>query len=369
MKKILFSALIVLVAASCGSDNQARLNKLKKQYDQLGAEIAQLEKQIADEAGDSLAPTGTLVAVTEVAKSDFKHYIEVQGKLDGDENVSVNPRTGGEIVRVYVTEGQKVTKGQVLAKIDDQLYQKSLNELQTSLDFATEMYNKQKALWDQKIGSEVQYLNAKNTKESLESRKAQLLEQIDMSLIKSPINGTIEQLNARVGQMANPALPAFRVVNFGKLKVVAEVAESYSSKIRKGDQVLIVFPDIKKEKTATVSFVSNFISPVNRTFEVEARIASNADDLKANMVSYIKINDYHNPNAIAVPVNYVQTDSKGSYVYVAVANSKQYKTEKRMVKTGQSYNGLLEITEGLAQGDKLITSGYLQLENGENIRF
>jgi RND family efflux transporter MFP subunit len=215
----------------------------------------------------------------------------------------------------------------------------------------------------------MQYLQAKAAKESLESQIDALKRQIDMTRIKSPISGTLEESMVKVGQAVSPAMPAFRVVNFGDLKVTADVAEAYTSKINVGDEVIVYLPDIKKEINAKVSFTSKYINPTNRTFSVEAKLQTATQDLKANMVAVLKINDYKSAKAFVLPVNLVRTDNSGEFVLVAKQENNQFVARKQIVETGLIYNGLAEILKGLEPGEKVITGGYLNLNEGEAVRF
>jgi RND family efflux transporter MFP subunit len=365
--RYLVIAVLALLVSCKGGDKQAELVQLKKERDKLNDKIALIEKELM--ANDT-TPKGTLVAIEQLKNSSFSHFIEIQGRLDGDQNVAVYPETQGIVTEVLVKAGQHVSKGQLLARLDDAVLRQSVHELQTSLELATKLYDKQKALWDQKIGSEVQFLQAKNNKESLESKLAQVRKQLDMSQVKSPISGSVEEAPLRAGQMASPAVPAFRVVNFGTIKIVADVAESYASRINVGDAVNVFFPDINKEISAKVDYASKYINPVNRTFQIEVRVpGSSIDLLKANMVAYVRVNDYKKDNALSIPINFVQNDQSGSYVYLAVTEGDKKVARKVDIKLGKVYNGLAEITSGLKLGDNLITTGYLDLENGDQIQF
>jgi membrane fusion protein (multidrug efflux system) len=369
MKTKIFSiALAIIVLASCGADKQAQLNKLRKQHDQLSEQIKKLEGELAN-TDSSSTNKGTRVAITELKPSTFNHFIEVQGKVDGDENVAVSCQTGGIIDQILVKEGQQVYKGQVLAKLDDKVLQQNLKDLQSGYEFANNMYEKQKALWDQKIGSEVQYLTAKNTKESLENKINTLKDQIELMYLKSPINGTIEDMPVKVGQLIGPGLPAFRVVNFSKIKVVAEIAEAYTSRISDGDMVSVFFPDLKKEVIGKVDFSSKFINPTNRTFSINVRLNGVDKNIKANMIAILKVNDYKAVNSLIVPINVIQTDLTGSYVAIAVKSTTGFSVKKVPVNVGETYKGLTEVKSGLNSGDLIITTGYMELENGQAINF
>ncbi len=371
MKTLVKVLPIVLLIASCGSNDEAiKKNIIRKQQTiaKIEQQIAELESQLTDTA--EVVEKGALVGITEVKGSEFKHYIEVQGKLDGEENVQVYPKgMGGSITKVNVKVGQHVEKGQVLATMDDEVLQKSYQQVKSQYDLANQMYEKQKALWDQKIGSEVQYLQAKTQKEALESSLASIEKQLEDTRITSPISGTVEDLPLKVGQSVSAGYPVATVVNFSSLKIVAEIAEAYSTEVKAGDSVMVYFPDLNKEVAAVVSNASKYINPINRSFKIEVRLNSNSPMFKVNMISVLKINDYKAENAVTIPVNMIQTDAIGNYVYLADANGEHPIAKKAYIEQGKSYKGIVEITSGLSAGEKLITAGYLALTNGTPISF
>jgi len=363
---------VLVIMFSCSTDKQVQLAKLKQQQTDLTEKIINLENDLKAEGKDSLNTREfRFIGVTDIKTSEFDHYIRVQGKLDGDQNVAVFAEAPGTVFAKYADVGQRVRKGQVLAQIDDQQYRSQLEGLETQYKFAAEMFEKQQRLWDQKIGSQVQYLQSKTTKESLEQQIESLKEQIEKFEIKSPIDGTIEECNIRVGGVVtpDPRLATYRVVEFKNLKVSAEVSEAYSSMVQNGDKLSILFPDANKQIESTVSFVSKYINPVNRTFMIESRINSNSPDLKANMIAIIQINDYHSDNSILLPMNVIQTDEAGSYVYVVRQKDQFSAAFKQQVVLGNSYNGVAEINSGLVAGDKIVSVGYQELVNGEYVRY
>lgn len=370
MKKTLFFIGLMIFAISCGTtpDKKTQLGKLKKEHDKIAAQIATLEKEINPQG---MTPA-IMVAVQTLVKQSFEHYIEVQGRIDGNENIGVSPRSPGVVTKIFVKEGDYVKKGQVLAELDAEVLKQNLNDLQNQLAFVTELYQKQKTLWDQKIGSEVQYLTAKNNKESIENKIASLQDQINMSKITSPIDGTIEDIPIKVGQMAsasNPQ-PAFRVINFSKVKAVADVGEAYSAKIKTGDHVKIFLPDFNQEIQEVVTFASKFINQTNRTFMVEVELPISNHSFRANMIAVIRIKDYSNPSTIAIPQNYIQSSKdEGYYVFIVIEESGKKVARKAFIKTGVTYNGLTEITGGLNEGDKIITAGYKDLYDGQVIDY
>ncbi len=368
IKTIPFILVIAIAIFSCKQDKVAQLNKLRKQQDEINSEINKLQSTSNDTAK---VKKSLRVSVQTIKPDIFKHYIEVQGRLDGEDNVDVFPESQGVIDEVLVTVGQAVNKGQALAHIDKGPARDQLKALETQYQFASETFEKQQRLWDQKIGSEMQYLQAKTNKEQLESQIAATRKQIDMMTIKAPINGTVEEVNVKVGQFTsavNP-VPPFRVLNFSTIKVKADVAEAYSHKVNTGDAVLIYFPDLDKEISAKITTCSRFINPTNRTFTVEAKLNPENIGYKADMVAVLKINDYKANNDIFVSVNYIQNDPTGNFVYVAQKEGVNNIAKKLYVEQGQSYNGLVEITKGLKQGDLIVTTGYLDLEQGEIINF
>lgn len=375
MKTITFkiTALVILLGLfSCSSDKKGQLLKLKDQQTALAEKIKVLEAELKAENPDVLnADEFKFVGITEVKASKFDHFIKVQGKLDGDQNASVFAEAMGTVEFKYADVGQKVVKGQVLAQIDDKQYRSQLEGLESQYQFAVDMYDKQKRLWDQKIGSEVQYLQSKTTKESLDRQISSLKQQIEKFKIKSPIDGTIEECNIKVGGVVtpDPRLVAYRVVAFKNLKVSAEVSEAYSSRVQKGDKLIVNFPDLNKSVETKVSFVSKYINPVNRTFIIETYITEEIQDMKANMIAIVQINDYHSENSLLVPMNVIQSDQKDNYVYVVRQREAQNAAFKQQVVIGNTYNGIAEITMGLKEGDKVISVGYQELVDGENVRF
>jgi len=277
----------------------------------------------------------------------------------------------GLVTAVYVQEGTLVKKGQVMAELDSRVLKESLEEIKTQLDLATNIYEKQSALWEKKIGSEVQYLQAKNSKESLERRMNTMNEQLKMAQVISPISGTVESVPLRVGQMASPGLPTstIRVINMSVAKISADVSEAHSTKIKDGNSTLVSFPDLGKEIETKLSFSSRFIDPVNRTFKIECKISSKEIGLRANMIAYLKIKDYTNENAFCLPVNYVQGNQDNKFIFLAKQNGEDWIAEKRSIKTGMDYDGIVEVLDGLVEGEKIITAGFQNLTEGQKVSF
>jgi len=369
MNKTLVFAVLVILAAACGNtvDKKAELASLKKQRDEISAKIKTIEDELKL-TGKSTEMKMTDVLVTVARAEAFNHYLEVQGKVDGEDNIAVSAQMAGVITSVFVKEGDAVRKGQALAQIDNSVLKQQIETVRTQLSFATNLYNKQKALWDKQIGSEVQYLSAKNNKESLEANMATLNDQLEMSKIKSPINGTVEEVNLKVGQMASPGLPAVRVVNFSSVKIVAEISESYASKVKTGNKVIVSFPDFNTEIEGKIHFTSKYINPINRTFLSEIRLGSSKVEYRANMMTVVKINDYSNPSTIVLPVSLVKESTSGKYIYTAREENGKLIARRQIVTIGNTYNGMAEIKQGIAEGDKVITTGYAGLVDGQLIK-
>jgi RND family efflux transporter MFP subunit len=371
MKNALFTLAILATLVSCNqsNDKKGELEKLKTDREILNTRISKLEAEI--NPNQQKAEKAIQVKASKLETTQFNHFIEIQGVVDGDQNVSVSPQIGGVVTNVYVREGSVVKKGQIMATLDAEVLKQSIEEIKTQLDMANIIYEKQKNLWDKKIGSEVQFLQAKTSKESLERRIKTLQEQISMANVVSPINGSVESVPLKVGQMASPGVPTsvIRVINMSSAKVSAEVSENFASRIKNGNQAFIRFPDLGKEIESKLSFTSKFIDPSNRTFKIECRFSTNEFELRANMIAYVKIKDYTSESALVLPVNIVQSNQSGKFVYLAVKQGDKFSAVRKTVTTGMDYNGQTEITSGLIAGDQVITAGYQNLKEGEAVIF
>lgn len=371
MKKIVLIIFITGFIASCGSgDKKAKLEKLKQQNSDLVEQIKKLEEEIAMSGDTTINTLKTKdVSVKPIAYETFKHFIDVQGRVDGDENITISGKMAGTVDRILVNEGDEVSVGQVLAELDNSVLNQSLEELKSALVFASDVYEKQKNLWDQKIGTEIQFLSAKNNKEGLEKKIATLKEQMELSKIKSPINGVVDAVDIKIGQTLMPGMPAVRVVNLNKLKAKAEISETYASKVRSGNDVVIFLPDLNKEIVSKISYTSKVINNTTRTFSAEADLDSQNQDYRPNMIAILKVVDYRKDSAVVIPLNLIQHSSASEFVYVVGNKNGKDIAIRKDVAVGQVYNGKAEIINGLNQNDKLITSGYLDLTEGMLIKY
>lgn len=361
--KLLYISMATLIIACGAPDKKAELEKLKKQKSEIETKITAIEDELHKAGGDSVKQKAAEIVATPIALQTFKSYIEIQGRIDADENVSLSTEMPGTITQINVKVGDQVTKGQELATTDARSIQQQISDMQTNLDLAKQVYDRQKSLWDQKVGTEIQYLQAKTNKESLEKKIGTLQEQLRMSKIISPINGTVDAVNIKLGQMVSPGLSAINVINFSNLKVKADVAEAYANRIKKGNEVLVLFPDSKDSLVAKINYSSRAINTLNRTFGVEV-LLDNTKEYHPNMVAKLKINDFQSPSPeVVVPVKYIQRGTNETYVLLAKNN----KAVKTLIKTAREYNGLVEVTSGLSAGDLLITQGYDMLNDGDAI--
>ncbi len=364
------SALVIvaLVAAcSAGSkDAKTQLEELKKQRAEIDGQIRKLESELGHD-NPTKSVKSKEVAVTQLVPRSFDHYVQTQGSVEAVDNILVSAKTMGVLSAVYAREGQVVKKGEVLAQIDNSIIVSNINELKSSIELANTVYERQKNLWDQKIGTEVQYLQAKSNKESLERRLATLHEQLEMTKIKSPISGSVDKVDVKIGQNVAPGQPAFRVVSFDRLKINANISEAYVVSIKPGNKAQVTFTDINRQIEAKVTFVGKTINQLSRTFPVEVELPSYTD-LRPNMTSVLKIIFETVPNALTVPVNVVQEINNQKVVYIAVADGANSVARRKVVKVEGIYGTLAQVT-GLNAGDKVITFGYQGLNDGEVVKF
>lgn len=361
---ILVVALTVILVAcgGGGSDKKAELEKLKKQKAELETKIDALQEEVL-KSDTTIKEKIVDVVASPVMVQPFKTYIEIQGRIDADENVFISTETPGTITKINVKVGDHVSKGTVLAETDARPLQQSLADLQTNLDLAKQAYDKQKNLWEQKIGTEMQYLQSKSAKESLENKMAGVQEQIRMGKIISPIDGTVDNVNLKLGQSVAPGMQAISVINFSNLKVKADVAETYAARVKTGNEVMVLFPDTKDTIASKISYASRGINALTRTFAVEVNLDNNKE-YHPNMVTKLKINDYVSTKPeITVPVKFIQKGAGESFVLIAEKGV----AVKKIVKINHEYNGMAEVSQGLNEGDLLITDGYDLINDGDKI--
>lgn len=372
----LLVSFTVLLAVGCGAEKtgegleakKAQLTELEGKADALKDEMRQLKGEIALLDTANKGPQGRYVTTLNVETEEFKHYIELQGTATSDNNVSVTAEMGGNVVKILVDEGQAVKKGQELIILDDNIIRKQIDEIKVALDLATTTYEKQKKLWDQNIGSEIQYLQAKNQKDNLESKLASAYAQLDKTRIKSPINGTVDNISINEGELANPGYQLVRVVDLDKIEVHADASEAYLTSVVKGDSVLINFPVLNKTYPATITHAGQVIDPTNRTFKIEIKLPNKNKELKANLLAVIEVMDYEVDSAIVVPTKYIQQLGGKDVVYVVSTDETGQQVAVRTeILSGKNFNGTTEVLSGLKAGDVIVAEGARDLVNGEPI--
>jgi RND family efflux transporter MFP subunit len=356
-----------LLLASCGGskDPKAELAQLRKEQAANQAKIAELEAKTG--GAEKPAITATPVSVLNVQPESFKSYLEVQGRVDFDQNAVVSARAAGTLTNLRVQRGDRVSKGQVLATIDASILDASIAELRTRMELAKTVYQKQKSLWDQQIGTEIQYLQAKNNYDALRRNLATLNQQRALYNVVAPFSGTADEVIPKLGEVVAPGTPVVRLTSGSGGKILAEVSEAYGTSIKAGDKALVTIPDLGSEEIpATVRVVSRSINATSRTFTTELRLeGGKAAELRPNMVASIRILNYNRPNATVIPVDLVQKDEQNSYVFVVGQQGGKAVAQKRIIKTGNTYNGKVEVTSGLTANDKVISAGYQNLNEGQ----
>lgn len=369
MKHSLYILITTLALASCGggktSDEKAdaRLAKLKKQRSELDVQIKELESKIPDTTRKA-----TPVSIAVVNPVDFTAYVEVQAQILSDENVIATPQGQGTVKSILVRVGDKVTQGQLLATLDAAVIEQQIASLEPSIQLYKSLYEKQQKLWAEDIGSEVQLLSAKAQYEAAVKQKNAYIAQKNLGRIVAPISGTIDAVNIKAGDVGIPGGGpkgdlGIRIVNFNKLKAEATLGENYLGKVKTGDNVILQFPDLNDSLKAKLTYVAQAVDPISRAFVAQVRLGYNPK-LHPNMSCKMKIANYENANAIVVPVSVIQKTANGDMLYIADGD----KAKSVIVTTGRISNGQVEVLSGLHAGEKIITAGFEETDNGEQIK-
>ena len=381
--KIASAVVFLLILSSCGSgskdekgslgDKKAQLEKLKNDQKKLNDQIARLQNEIGTTDTSSSLNKGKLIAASPVTEQAFEHYIDLQGRVDADNVSIVTPRGGqmqaSQVKQLFIKKGDFVKKGQLLAKLDDDVLQKQLQTMKTQLAYAEDVYRRQKNLWDQGIGTEMQLKTYENNVNNLKDQINTTTAQWEMTNVRSDVNGYVEQLNLKPGEIFTGMAgnnPQIQIVNNSSLKVVTEVPENYLSKIKEGTPVDIKLPDANLEFESKIALMNRAIGLNSRSIVTEAKIPYN-QSVHINQVAQVRIKDYANPHAIVIPLTVLQTDENGKYVYVmAVENGKKV-AKKKVVQVGEIYGNNIEVKGGLNVGDQLITEGFQSLYEGQAV--
>lgn len=379
MKRIIFFSFIASMIAACGGEvenitwpedlvgKNALLREKRAAMEELTKDIERLEKEIT-EISPLTEKKKRLVTTAKLSRKDFKHFVEIQGTVQSDDFVSASSEVGGRILQLSVKEGDNVSKGQVIARLDMEQVDKQIAEIEKGLELAQDVFERQERLWKQNIGSEIQYLQAKNNKERLEKSLETVKFQLSKSRVHAPIAGVVEKVMLKEGELASPGYPIIQILNTSKVKVVAEVPENHLTAVKKGEAVTIKFPALNKEIPARISLIGKTIHPANRTFDVEVDLSNTDGLLKPNLLALMMINDFTEKNAVSVPLELVQQEANGtSYVFVKVDGAEGAIAKKIVVKTGLSYEGEILVTEGLSGDEELIVAGARNITENEPI--
>ncbi len=375
MKTKLIILLSLIILTSCKKEEKP----LPNTKEGLKFEIAKIGKlkdsltKIEIKINEKLAKYDTVkklstVSVIKLQLTDYKHYISIQGNSKTDKNIMLRPQANGLITRVYVKEGQYVKSGQTLFQLDDAILRNAISEVENQLILATTTFERQKRLWSQKIGSEMQFLNAKNNKEALENNIKTLKSQLSNYKVKAPFSGIIDDLIATKGDLASAQTPLVQLINLNNMYVESDVSENYLKSIKKGNTIILNFTSLGKEINAKISRVGNNIDPENRSFKVRINISNKSGLIKPNLLADIKINDLLVKNAIVIPNKLIQTDENGnSFVFLIEQKENANIVTKKSVKVESSYEENSLISEGLKENDVLINEGSRNISNQQEV--
>ncbi|RZA01659.1 MAG: efflux RND transporter periplasmic adaptor subunit [Sphingobacteriaceae bacterium] len=361
MKKLLIIPAILILAACSNKpkDKTAELAELKKQQAELTDKIAKLEAETTNK--DSVKATEVGVVVAQAG--NFTNYVDVQGKIDAQDNVMAYPQAQGIITAINVRPGQSVSRGQVLVQLDNSVLKQQIQQAEIQAGLARTLFERQKNLWDQKIGTEVQFLQAQTNLQSAQKQIAALQQQADLYRIKSPISGTVDQMDLKLGQAASPGVTGIRIVNANNLKVKADVPETYVGSVAQGNNVKVLIPDANDSLVTKVTFAAKVIDPVSRSFPIEIKLPTKKN-IRPNMTAVLRIANYSKNNVITIPIKAVQNSEAGNYVYI-IENGL---AKRKVIQQGNTSNGKVEVLSGLNDGNQVIVEGAGDVEEGDKVK-
>lgn len=357
-----------LIASDNTKDIQKKKEELVNKHQVLGLQIKQLDEKLESMNPDRNVPLITTI----IAKSGkFMHYLELQGSVETKENLVLTPEMSGILTRVYVSEGDKVSKGQLLAKIDDGGLSQQFSSAQIQADLLKTTFNRQKRLWDQKIGSEIQYLQAKSSYESAVESVKQVEQQLAKSNIRAPFTGVIDDVFTEQGNVvAAGQTQLMRIVNLSNMYIETDVPEDYITSINNGKDVEVTFPVLGKKIDAKIRQTGNYINPANRTFKVEIAVPNKDKTIKPNLTARLKLNDYTNENAILIPQSIISENADGEqYIYILKNKNGEKATAKQLIiKTGKTQGDQIEIILGLKANDEIVKEGARSIKDGQTVK-
>ncbi len=362
MKKLIYFSGVILLFAACTSkpkNKAAQLADLKKEQAKIDSQIVKLQTELGRKDSVKSIDVGTIT----VTPGNFTNYVDLQGHIDAQDNVIAYPLTSGTITNLYVKAGEHVGKGQVLAQLDNSVQLQNIAQAKAQWSLAQTTYDRQKNLWDQKIGTEIQYLQAKSNLEALERQVDGLKQAANMYRIVAPITGRVDQMDLKLGQVASPGSTGIRIVNTDNLKVKADVPESYAIDINQGDNVKVVIPDANDSLMLKVTFAAKVIDPGSRSFGIEIKLPQ-SKALRPNMTATIRVADYSKKNSLSLPLNAIQRSDTSTFVYI----NKNGVAKRQNVKLGNTYGGKSEVLSGISAGDQVVTEGASDIEDGDKLR-
>ena len=381
MKKVNLLILCFLILVSCGKNDSVEdvietgdLSEIRAKKAELSEQQSALSSQIAalDAAIEKLDKTNklALVDVKPVKDSLFKHYLELPGDVETDQNIIIYPEYSGILLNVNVNEGDRVQKGQILARIDAGGLTSQLAQLEAQEALAKTTFERQQRLWEQNIGSEIQYLEAKTNYEAVQNSVNQLRSQLAKTVVRAPFSGVIDEVISEEGEVVAPGQSRlFRLINLSDMYITAAVPEAYLGSIKKGTEVMVEIQATGTSFRSTVRQVGNFVNPNNRTFEIQVAVPENSEEIKPNLIATVKLNDYTSEDAIIIPESVMQKNSEGENVVFIVRKESDSigVTERRILETGRTYENSVEVLSGLQQGELLVVSGARSIQEGERV--
>ncbi len=373
MKKITLLFIAATLAISCAKEvknsslealNAKKTNLITK-IDSLNTVLKLVEEEIIKLDPDKNFQT---VTVLPVKNGVFKHFLEIQGVAKANKNIDISPEMGGTVTAILVKEGQKVQAGQLLIQLDDASIRNSINELNTQLSLAKTTFDRQERLWNQKIGSEMQYLQSKAQKEGLENNLSSLRTQARKMKIIAPFSGIVDEIFPRLGELTSPQMPTVRLLNLDQVYVEADVTETYLPIIKVGTETIVHFTSINKETNSKISQVGDYINPANRSFKIRINIDNKDQSIKPNLLADIKIADFES-TGIIIPATLVQQDQNGNnYVFTIITENKQQKVVKNKITIDKEYNNEIYISAGLTANDTLVNAGSRFVKDGDIVK-
>ena len=379
MKRILLVSLSILIFSACQQDGaekwpddlagkKAMIKEKRAALKALEADIALLKDEVMELDTTQQEETRRAVKIDTIGAENISRFVEIQSVVEADDAVMASSETGGRITKMSVREGQNVRKGQLIATVDMEAVNKQLSELQTALSLAEDVFQRQSKLWEQNIGSEIQYLQAKNNKERIEKSMETARFQMTKANVYAPISGVVDMSMKEAGEVAGPGEPIVKIMNTYKVKVVADVPERYLPVVKRGQTVEVHFPAVNEDRTLKISSVGRTINPANRTFEAEVELLNKNGIFKPNLMAIMKLKDFEAKDAVAIPLVLVQQEVSGKdYVYIKADGSNGAFAKKVYVELGERSEGNVIVTEGLNIGDQIVVEGGRGLAENELI--